>query len=66
LEVPKSKDNGKMEFPKELFLTPYDYLTWKDKMIMHLQRRGLYKLTMTMEMKRTLAIKKIKVSKSNG
>jgi hypothetical protein len=49
-----------MEFPKEFILTPYNYLTWKDKMIMHLRRRGLYKLTMTMEMKRTSAIKKSK------
>jgi hypothetical protein len=47
LQAPKIEDNEKMDFSKELILTPYNYFAWKEKMIMHLQSRGLYRLTMT-------------------
>jgi hypothetical protein len=36
LQVPKIEDNGKMEFPKEFILTPYNFFAWKEKMIMHI------------------------------
>ena len=36
----------KMEFPKEFILSPYNFFAWKEKMIMHLQGRGFYRLTM--------------------
>jgi hypothetical protein len=39
LQVPKIEDNGKMEFPKEFILTPYNFFAWMDKMIVHLQGR---------------------------
>jgi hypothetical protein len=35
LQVPKIEDSGKMEFPKEFILTPYNFFAWKEKMIMH-------------------------------
>jgi hypothetical protein len=37
LQVPKIEDNGKMEFPKEFILTPYNFFAWKEKMIVHLE-----------------------------
>jgi hypothetical protein len=46
LQVPKIEDSEKMEFPKEFILTPYNFFAWKEKMIVHLRGRGLYKLTM--------------------
>jgi hypothetical protein len=49
LQVPKIEDNEKMEFPKELILTPYNFFAWKEKMIMHLRSKGLYRLTMNTE-----------------
>jgi hypothetical protein len=49
-----------MEFPKELILTPYNLFAWKDRMVMHLQRRGLYRLTMDTETEPTSAIEKSK------
>jgi hypothetical protein len=36
LQVPNIEDSGKMEFLKELILTPYNFFAWKDKMVMHL------------------------------
>jgi hypothetical protein len=56
LHVPKIEDSGKMEFPKEFILTPYNLFTWKEKMIMHLQGRGLYQLTMEIETEPTSSI----------
>jgi hypothetical protein len=46
LQVPKNEDNEKMKFPKEFILTPYNLFAWKENMIMHLQGRGIYMLTM--------------------
>jgi hypothetical protein len=66
LQVPKIEDNGKMEFPKEFILTPYNYFAWKERMIMHLRRRGLYRLTMNTEIRTNISHRKIQVSKSNG
>ena len=56
LRVPKIENNGKMEFPKEFILTPYNYFAWKVRMIMHLQRRGFYRLTMNTDTETTSAI----------
>jgi hypothetical protein len=61
LQVSKIEDNGKMEFPKEFILTPYNLFAWKEKMIMHIQGRGLYMLTMNIETEPTSTIEK-----SNG
>jgi hypothetical protein len=47
-----------MEFPKEFILTPYNFFAWKEKMIMHIRSRGLYKLTMNTEAEPTSAIVK--------
>jgi hypothetical protein len=60
LQVPKIEDNGKMEFPKEFILTPYNLFEWKEKMVMHIQRIVLYRLTMNTETKLTSAIEKSK------
>jgi hypothetical protein len=46
LQVPKIEDNGKMEFPKEIILTCYNFFALKEKMVMDLRSRGLYSLTM--------------------
>jgi hypothetical protein len=37
LQVPKIEDSGKMEFPKEFILTPYNYFACKERIIMHLE-----------------------------
>jgi hypothetical protein len=49
LHVPKIEDSGKMEFPKEYILIPYNLFAWKERMIVHLRSRGFYRLTMNME-----------------
>jgi hypothetical protein len=49
-----------MKFPKEFILTPYNFFSWKDGMVMHLQRRGLYKLSMDTETEPTSSIEKHK------
>jgi hypothetical protein len=60
LQVPKIEDNGKMEFPKEFILKPYNFFAWKDKMIMHLRSRGLYRLTMNTKEEPTSTLEKSK------
>jgi hypothetical protein len=60
LQVLKIEDNGKMEFSKEFILIPYNYFAWKEKMIMHLRSRGLYKLTMNTDTELTSIIEKSK------
>jgi hypothetical protein len=54
LQVTKIEDSGKMEFPKEFILIPYNFFAWKEKMIIHLRKRGLYRLTMNTEAEPTL------------
>jgi hypothetical protein len=49
-----------MEFPKEFILTPYNFFAWKKKMIMHIQRKGFYSLTMNTEIEPTSTIEKSK------
>jgi hypothetical protein len=49
-----------MEFPKEFILTPYNFFAWKEKMIVHLRSRGLYRLTMDTETEPTSSIEKSK------
>jgi hypothetical protein len=56
LQVLKIEDSGKMEFPKEFILTPYNFFAWKEKMIMNLRSRGLYMLTMNTETEPTSTI----------
>jgi len=36
LQVQKIEDSKKLEFSKEFILTPYNYFTWKENMIMHI------------------------------
>jgi hypothetical protein len=60
LQVPNIEDNGKMEFPKEFTLTPYNFFAWKENMVMHHRRRGLYRLSMNREKKPTSSIEKSK------
>jgi hypothetical protein len=48
-----------MEFPKEFILTPYNLFAWKE-MIVHIQGRGSYRLTMDTDTKPTSSIKKSK------
>ena len=36
LQVQKIEDSGKMDFPKEFILTPYNYFSWKEKIVIHL------------------------------
>jgi hypothetical protein len=66
LQVPNIEDNGKMEFPKEFILTPYNLFAWKEKMIVHIRGRGLYRLTMDTETEPTSTIEKSQVSELNG
>jgi hypothetical protein len=49
-----------MEFQKEFILTPYNYFAWKEKISIHLQSRGLYRLTMNTNTEPTSAIEKSK------
>jgi hypothetical protein len=60
LQVPKIEDMGKMEFPKEFILTPYNLFAWKENMIMHFQSIGLYRLTMNTNTEPTSSIEKSK------
>jgi hypothetical protein len=49
-----------MEFQKEFILTPYNYFAWKDKIAIHIQSRGLYRLTMNTNTEPTSSIEKSK------
>ena len=49
-----------MEFPKESILTPYSYFAWEAKMGIFLRSRGLYRISMAMEVEPTTAIEKSK------
>jgi hypothetical protein len=60
LQVQKIEDNRKMEFQKEFILTPYKYFAWKEKIAIHLQTRGLYRLTLNTDIELTSAIEKSK------
>jgi hypothetical protein len=58
--VSNIEDSRKMEFPKEFILTPYNFFAWKEKRIVHLRSRGLYKLAMNIETKPRSSIEKTK------
>jgi hypothetical protein len=60
LQVQKIEDNENMEFQKESILTPYNYFSWKEKISIHLQSRGFYRLTMNTDLEPTSAIEKSK------
>ena len=49
LQVQKIEDNKKIDYSSEILLTPHNYLEWKPKKILHLRCRGLYQITMEME-----------------
>ena len=49
MQVQKIEDNKKMDYSPEVLLTPHNYLEWKPKILLHLRCRGLYQVTMAME-----------------
>eukprot|EP00253_Pinus_taeda_P006200 PITA_06200 len=49
-----------MEFPKASILTPYNYHEWKDQMARYIRQKGLYRITMAIEVEPTSAIEKSK------
>jgi hypothetical protein len=49
-----------MDFQKELILKPYNYFAWKERIMIHLRTRGLYKLTLNTDTEPTLVIEKSK------
>jgi hypothetical protein len=49
LQVQKIEDNEKMDYSLEIILTPPNYLEWKPKILLILICRGLYQITMEME-----------------
>jgi hypothetical protein len=49
-----------MDFKKEFILTPYNYFAWKDKISIHIQTRGLYRLTLNTNKELTSSIEKSK------
>jgi hypothetical protein len=60
LICPKSLENRKMEFPKEIILTPYNCFAWKERIIIHIKSKGLYRLTMNTKTEPTSSIQKSK------
>jgi hypothetical protein len=60
LQVQKIEDREKMKFQKEFILTPYNYFEWKEKIAIHIQSRGLYRLTMNTDTEPTTSIEKSK------
>jgi hypothetical protein len=49
LRVQNIEDNKKMDYSPEILLTPYNYLEWKQKILLMLRCKGLYQITMAME-----------------
>jgi hypothetical protein len=49
LQVQKIEDSKKMDYSPEILLTPHNYLEWKPKKFLLLRCKGLYKITMEME-----------------
>jgi hypothetical protein len=49
LQVQKIEDNKKMDYSPKILLTPHNYLEWKPKILLILICRGLYQITMAME-----------------
>jgi hypothetical protein len=49
LQVQNIADNKKMDYSSEILLMAHNYLEWKPKIMLHLRCRGLYQITMTME-----------------
>jgi hypothetical protein len=49
-----------MDFQKEFILTPYNYFAWKEKIGIHIQTRGFYRLTLNIDTEPTSSIEKSK------
>jgi hypothetical protein len=49
LQVLKIEDNKKMDYSPEILLMPHNYLEWKPKIFLMLRWRGLYQITMEVE-----------------
>jgi hypothetical protein len=60
LQIQEIEDSGKMDFQKEFLLTPYNYFSWKEKIYIHPQTRGLYRLTLNADTELTSAIENYK------
>jgi hypothetical protein len=60
LQVQKIEDSEKMDFQKEFILTPYNYFSWKEKISIHIQTIGLYRLTLNTDTEPTSSIEKSK------
>jgi hypothetical protein len=60
LQVQNIEDSEKMEFQKKIILTPYNYFAWKEKIVIHIRTRGLYRLTLNTDTEPTSAIEKSK------
>jgi hypothetical protein len=60
LQVQKIEDSRKMDFQKEFILTPYNYFAWKEKIAIHIQTKGLYRLTLNTDTEPTSSIEKSK------
>ena len=60
LQVQKIEDSGKMDSQKKIILKPYNYFAWKDKISIHLWRKGLYRLNLNTDIEPTSAIEKSK------
>ena len=43
------EDNKKMDYSPKMLLMPHNYLEWKPKKFLQLRCRGLYQITMAME-----------------
>jgi hypothetical protein len=43
------KNAAKMDYSPKILLTPHNYLDWKPKIMLLLRCRGLYQITMAME-----------------
>jgi hypothetical protein len=49
-----------MQFQKEFTLTPYNYFSWKERIIIDLWTKGFYRLTLNTDTKLTSSIEKSK------
>jgi hypothetical protein len=49
LQVQKIEDSKKMDYSPEILLMPHNYLEWKPKKFLLLRCKGLYQITMAIE-----------------
>ena len=49
---------SKLEFPQSEILSPYNYFEWKPNILLHLRSRGLFRVTMEIEVEPTSTVEK--------